>query len=256
MKILINKNYVISGGTSGIGYAIAENILENGGNVLITGVNQKKLNDSYLKLKKKFTFNTILKQQGDLNKESTYKKINNLIIKHNWKKISGIVANAGKLNNKMNELNYKSILWYLNANFFISLKFVENFLKKFNCNKSSIIFISSIATNLNISSPFGYSASKLMINHYSKYLSNYLFKKKIRVNTISPGNIFFKNSNWELKIKKNKKAIKNYIKSNVPLNRFGTPNEVSKLVIYLLSENSSFINGANITCDGGQVKYI
>ena len=256
MRKLHDKIYVISGASSGIGYAISESILENGGKILITGKSKKKLNDCHSKLKEKFDHNKILKQSGDLNLKSTYRKINNLLIKNKWKKISGIVANAGKINNKKNTIKKEDIEWYLNANFFISNQFVENFLNKFNCHQSSIVFISSIASDLNIKSPFGYSASKLLINHYSKYLSNHLSMKKIRVNTISPGNIYFKNSNWEKKIKKNTKRVKNYINDNVPLRRFGTPNEIADLVIYLFSKSSSFINGANITCDGGQIKNL
>lgn len=251
-----NKNYVISGASSGIGFAITNNILQNGGNVLITGKNIKKLNKSYSELKKKFENISILKHGGDLNNENIYKSINVLLKKQKWLKIAGIIANAGKLNTKKNNLKKENIEWYLKNNFFIATQFVQNFLNNYNCNNSSIVFISSIATNLNVNSPFGYSASKLLINHYAKYLSNSLNKKKIRVNTISPGNIYFKNSSWDHKLKNKKKDIINYINNNVPLKRFGSPSEIADLAIYLLSQKSSFVNGTNITCDGGQIKNI
>ena len=79
-------------------------------------------------------------------------------------------------------------------------------------------------------------------------------KNNIRINAVSPGNIYFKNGNWDHKIKKNKKEVTNYIKNNVPLNKFGTTKNVADIVMFLSSELSSFTTGANIIIDGGQTK--
>ena len=99
----------------------------------------------------------------------------------------------------------------------------------------------------------GYASSKLSLNFYSKFLANRLAKYNVRVNNIIPGNIYFKGSNWEKKIKKNPKKIKSMIKNKVPLRRFGKPEEVANLVTFLLSSKSSFITGAEIVIDGGQI---
>ena len=66
-----------------------------------------------------------------------------------------------------------------------------------------------------------------------------------------PGNIYFKNGNWHKKIKKNKERMKKMIKE-VPLERFGTPAEIANMVIFLLSDKSSFTTGSEIIIDGGQ----
>ena len=253
MNIFKSKNYVISGSSRGIGLSIANIILENGGNILITGRDEEQLNKIYLRLKKKYKNVVILKQYGDLLNSDTYVKINKLLKKEKWTKISGIVANAGQVDSKKNKANQQDISWHLNANFFLSVNFVNNFLDNYNCKSSSIIFISSIASNLHIRSPFGYSSGKILLNHYSKYLSMSLHNQDIKVNTISPGNIFFRDGNWDIKLKKNKKKINNYIKKNVPLNRFGKPDEIASIVYFLFSGKSDFINGSNISCDGGQI---
>ena len=67
-----------------------------------------------------------------------------------------------------------------------------------------------------------------------------------------PGNIYFKNGKWHKKIKKNKKRLKKMIKKEVPLERFGTPAEIANMVIFLLSDKSSFTTGSEIIIDGGQ----
>ena len=78
-------------------------------------------------------------------------------------------------------------------------------------------------------------------------------KYNVTVNNIIPGNIFFKGGSWEKKIHKNSKKIKSMIENSVPLKRFGKPEEIADLALFLLSSKSSFITGAEIVIDGGQV---
>ena len=73
------------------------------------------------------------------------------------------------------------------------------------------------------------------------------------MNCVAPGNILFKGGSWENKIKKNKTHVLNMINKNVPLKRFGTPQEIANTVIFLASERSSFITGEVLVVDGGQV---
>ena len=72
------------------------------------------------------------------------------------------------------------------------------------------------------------------------------------MNVISPGNLLFKGSTWENKIKKDKNKVKKLIKETVPTNVFGTVDDITRLVNYLVSSKSKFINGSIFTVDGGQ----
>ena len=74
------------------------------------------------------------------------------------------------------------------------------------------------------------------------------------MNTAVPGNIFFKNGTWDLKNSENPILVSEMLGKNVPLMRFGKPEEVADLVIFLSSERATFITGACITIDGGQTK--
>ena len=78
------------------------------------------------------------------------------------------------------------------------------------------------------------------------------YGSRVRVNAIAPGNIIFKGSVWDKKIKANKKKVLNYIKENVPQKRFGRPQEVADLAIFLSSDKAGFISGEIINIDGGQ----
>jgi 3-oxoacyl-[acyl-carrier protein] reductase len=124
-------------------------------------------------------------------------------------------------------------------------------LKKTHGN---IIFISSIAGCETLGAPIAYSCAKTALLAYSKNLANELGKYKIRVNSISPGNVLFDNSTWSEKIKNDKQKVLTYISSNVPLNEFATPEDIAKAVIFL--EQCTFVAGSNIVVDGGQIHKI
>jgi NAD(P)-dependent dehydrogenase (short-subunit alcohol dehydrogenase family) len=89
--------------------------------------------------------------------------------------------------------------------------------------------------------PAAYSAIKGGLINFTRYLSSYLGKNNIRVNAISPGGIY---NNQDLRFvgKYNEK---------VPLGRMGKPSDISPAVVFLLSEDSSYITGQNIIIDGG-----
>ena len=84
-------------------------------------------------------------------------------------------------------------------------------------------------------------------------MSRYLAKTGTRINAVAPGNIMSETSVWKKKSDDDPKYIENMLKKEVPLERFGTPEEVSNLVGFLCSEKSSFITGSVFVIDGGQI---
>ena len=89
------------------------------------------------------------------------------------------------------------------------------------------------------------------MNFYLKSLSHYLGKNGVRINIVAPGNIMFKGSTWEKKVSKNKKQVKKLIKETVPLNKFGSTDDITDVISFLVSDNSAYINGSVISVDGG-----
>ena len=84
-------------------------------------------------------------------------------------------------------------------------------------------------------------------------MSKLIAKNNIRINSISPGNILFPDSTWDIKLKNNKKQTTDYIENNVPLQKFGKPENISNLVLFLSSNLSDFTTGSNFVLDGGQL---
>ena len=89
------------------------------------------------------------------------------------------------------------------------------------------------------------------MNFYLKSLAYYLGDKGVRVNIIAPGNILFKGSVWDKKMKKNKKLVKKIIANTVPLKKFGTRKDITELVNYFVSSKANYCNGNIISVDGG-----
>ena len=93
---------------------------------------------------------------------------------------------------------------------------------------NSIVFISSIEVIETTDAPIAYSIAKSALNSYVKNTSKPLAKNGIRINAIAPGNILFKGSIWEKKLEKNKIRVHDMISKKVPMNRFGTPDEIAQ----------------------------
>jgi NAD(P)-dependent dehydrogenase (short-subunit alcohol dehydrogenase family) len=140
-----------------------------------------------------------------------------------------------------------------NQNFYSATNAIESSKKKLIQNKGSIICISSICGNELIKgAPITYSTAKAALNFYLKSLSHYLSFLGVRINIISLGNILFKGSIWDKHLRKDKKKTKDIIKKTVPLNKFGTIEDVTSIVSYLVSDKSKFVTGSNFVIDGGQ----
>ena len=177
---LYNKKFIISAGASGIGYEIANKIIENGGKVYLTDINQKKIN--FIKSRKKYQKKIFAEQLNCNNHDDVKKYFNNLKF---LKKIDGLINNIGiagptkYLNDISIEEWKQTIDTNLNTHFYFC-KYAIPLLKK---NKSgSIINLSSTAGLYGFPQRSAYAASKWAIIVLTKTLAMELGKFNIRVN--------------------------------------------------------------------------
>jgi NAD(P)-dependent dehydrogenase (short-subunit alcohol dehydrogenase family) len=118
---------------------------------------------------------------------------------------------------------------------------------------ASIVFISSTAALEYLGVPQPYNALKAAMITHASDLSQALAPQGVRVNTVSPGPIYFEGGNWEM-IKQAMPQIYEATLGNCAIGRMGTPEEVARAVVFLASPAASLITGANLVVDGGFTK--
>ncbi len=123
-------------------------------------------------------------------------------------------------------------------------------------SRGSATLIGSIAGLEGLPAPLPYSAAKAALVAYANNLSRLVADQGVRINLVAPGNIIFPGSVWERKAAEDSDGVARYLAAEVPMNRFGKPEEIADLVAFLSSARASFITGACIVADGGQVKGI
>lgn len=254
---LKNKTIFIAGSSQGIGKATAEAFLKEGARVVITGRStenlekiEKPLSDIYSKEKMMFI-------KGDFSKSNTIEKALHQITKR-WKTIDCIIANIGNGKGKLGwyeeEKEWQCIF---DTNFFSAVRLVQSTVPFFLRQKcGSILFISSIAGCERLKAPLAYSSAKSALLSYANNLSQELASSNIRVNVLAPGNIIFPGSSWEKKLLADKKKITSFLKTEVPMQRFGVPEEIADAAVFLSSNKASFATGACFVIDGGQTRSI
>ena len=239
------KTVFITGSSSGIGFALANNYLKKNYKIIINGRNLKKLINASKKL------NNCDFICADMSKLKIIKNVTNKI-KKKYKYIDLLIANLGNSDFKKNNKNLAHAFSY---NFFPTTNIVQN-SRKILKKKSKIICISSICGSEIIKgAPIGYSISKAALNFYIKSISKDLAASGISINGVLPGNIMFEGSTWHKKIRKNKQGVKKYIEENVPTNSFGSTSDIFQ-VCYMISESSGYINGSLFRVDGGQTSSV
>ncbi len=119
----------------------------------------------------------------------------------------------------------------------------------------SIVIIASTAAIETFVGPMAYNALKAATIVFAKQLSQHVGHKGIRVNSISPGPIHFKDGAWD-RVKATTPDYFNSVVSQMPCGRMGTPEEVARIVAFIASPAASLITGANIVADNGLTKRV
>jgi 3-oxoacyl-[acyl-carrier protein] reductase len=245
-KINSNRNVLITGSTSGLGFFLAELFVKDNFNVFINGSSKTKLEIAKSKL-------GVDGYACDVTKEKDCVKL----IQHSEKSFGNIdilICNVGSGTSvALGKESIKEWKRVIDINLFSSINSIDALVKFSNTSSASIICISSICGHEYIpGAPATYSVAKSALNNYIKIYSKFLETKNINLNGLVCGNILFKGSVWD---KKDKKIQMNTLK-DVPVKRFATPLDIYKGINIFLNKDSSFFSGSLLRIDGGQTRSI
>lgn len=237
---LEGKTILVTGASSGIGRGIAIACSKMGASVIVNGRNEQRLSE------------TMSEMEGDDNFSLAADLSDNVALAEmvaKLPKLDGIVHCAGIgqriLCKQLQESDLENMM---NVNFKAPVMLQTEILKQKKINKSaSIVFIASIACDSPTIGNAMYSASKGAIISYANCLALELAPRLIRVNCILPAMIWtdliFKGGITEEELKEDEKKY--------PLKRYGKPEDIANLSIYLLSDAAAWMTGSSIKITGG-----
>ena len=245
MGRLEGKTALVTGGTSGIGLATAKQFVKEGAYVFITGRRASELAAAVKEIGTNVTG-----VQGDV---SSLADLDRLFaqIKQEKEKLDILFANAGVA--KFAPLGAITEGLY-DSTFNINVKgvlFTVQMALPLMPDGASIILNASIVASKGLAANSVYSATKAALRSFARTWTTDLKNRRIRVNAISPGSIDTPGLSDLLASSEVGEERKKLISAATPLGRFGTPDEIARAVVFLASDDASYITGIELFVDGG-----
>ena len=238
---MTKRNIFISGASRGIGKSMAKHFAKSNYNVVGTSRSNFKFDDdldNLLPIKLDVTSRNDVKDCFDELKSKNL--LPDILINN-----AGITADQLFL--RMSDDDWDNVI---NTNLTGTFNLTKIFLKNMIKNKfGRIINISSISGLMGNPGQVNYSSSKAALNGFTKSLAKEVGSRNITVNCVAPG---FIDTDMTSYIGENER---NEILKKIPLNKFGSPEDISKLVMFLMSDEASYITGQTISIDGGLLMY-
>jgi NAD(P)-dependent dehydrogenase (short-subunit alcohol dehydrogenase family) len=245
MGKLEGKIALVTGGSSGIGLATAKRFVEEGAYVFITGRREEELSAAVKEVGR-----NVAGIRGDVSKLSDLDRLFEQV-KREKGRLDVLFANAGVAKyaplGKITEEVYDSI-------FDVNVKGVLFTVQKALSllpDGASIILNASIVGSKGLPANSVYSATKAAVRSFARTWTTDLKERRIRVNAVSPGSTDTPGLSDLLASSPVGEERRKMISAIVPLGRLGTPDEIAKAVVFLASDDSSYITGTELFVDGG-----
>jgi len=248
MAKLDNKVAVVTGGNSGIGLATAKTLIEEGARVAIFGRNRKSLDEAKAALGDK-----AIAVQGDVSRLEDLDRLYTTV-REQLGKVDVLFVNAGLGRTlSLADTTEEDFDLMFDVNVKGAFFTVKKALGSLN-DGASVIFNTSVANRVGIPGMSAYSATKAAVRSLARSFSAELVARGIRVNAVSPGPI---ETPIFDKMGLPAAAVQEFADSviqQVPLKRFGAPEEIANAVKFLATSDSSYVVGAEIVVDGGMTQ--
>ena len=247
---LKGKVAIVTGASRGIGRSIALGLADEGCNLAICSRSEEALQKAAQDMRNRGV--EVVAVAADVTQEHGAKQIVDQAMA-SFQHVDVLVNNVGGSNWKPfvehSDEDWQNII---DLNLFAAIRMSRRVVPIMEQQgNGSIIMISSI-WGRELGGPSSYNATKAAEIGLAKNLAKELAPKGIRVNTVAPGSILFPGGGWDQRQNADPKGMANFVKQNMPLGRFGRPEEIASVVVFLSSERASLLTGACINVDGCQ----
>jgi 3-oxoacyl-[acyl-carrier protein] reductase len=254
---LKDRVILVAGSSRGIGKATARAFLAEGCRTIITGRNTESLMETKLEFEREFRADQVMACTGDMSQTEVIRTVLDQI-RSRWGVLDGLVANIGSGRGtpgwKLTEADWQKAF---DVNLWGSSRLVTEALPEMmQARHGSVVLVVSIVGLESTPAPMPYSAAKAALVNFGKNLARSVGSSNVRVNCVAPGNVLFSGGSWEKHLAERGEEVMRYIKTEVPLQRFGQPEEIANVIVFLSSDRASFITGACVVADGGQTRGI
>lgn len=251
---LKDKVAVVTGSSRGIGRSIALGLADEGCKLVICARGEETLQETAQDIREKGV--DVVAVVADVTKIEGAEKVVEQAIE-SFQGIDVLVNNVGgSLWKPFVENTDEDWQAIIDLNLLAAVRVTRRVVPLMERRGSgSIILIASI-WGRELGGPSSYNATKAAAIGLSKNLAKELASKGIRVNTVAPGSILFPGGGWDQRQKADPEGIATFVKQEMPLGRFGKPEEVADLVVFLASERASLITGTCINVDGCQSRSL
>jgi Tropinone reductase 1 len=239
---LQGKKAVVTGGTKGIGLAIAQEFLDLGADVLVVARSTKSIENKLRNSAQLFRLD------GDMV-DPAFRQVIIQKVKDNWGKLDILVNNVGtNIRKKFIEYPEEEYRKLFEINLFSMMSLTQSAFDLLRASgKASVVNIASIAGSMDVATGPPYGMTKAAIIQMGRHLAAEWATYNIRVNTVSP---------WYIQTPLTEPVLSqkdrfDKIIARTPMERVGQPAEVAGIVTFLAMDKASYITGQNIIVDGG-----
>lgn len=248
---LTGKVAIVSGGSRGIGRAIALGLAEEGCAISVCSRGEEALAETAAAIRARGV--EALAIPADVTRPEQIVRVVGET-RRTFGRIDILVNNAGGSLGASGFLDSPDAVWarVLETNLWAAIRFSRLVVPEMQQQRGGVIITISSIYGREGGGPPSYNVAKAAEISLGKALAKELAPHGIRVVTVAPGSILFPGGAWQKRMDADPQAISDFVRREMPYGRFGMPEEVANIVVFLASDRASLVTGACIPVDGGQ----